>query len=99
VLNGTAVSGLAAEQEAVLTGSGYTGGNVTVGNNTPDQQRQQSVVMYRRGARRQAQDVARLLGIDAPAQPVDTATRALANSGGTSRDADVVVVVGGDKAR
>jgi LytR cell envelope-related transcriptional attenuator len=99
VLNGTAVSGLAAEQKAVLSGSGYAGGNVSTGNNTTDQQRAQSEVLYRQGARRQAQDVARLLGIDLTPQPLDAETRALANSGGTGRDADVVVVVGGDKAR
>ena len=99
VLNGTPVSGLAADQESVLARSGYRSANITVGNNTPDQQRPQSEVLFRPRARRQAQDVARILGIDSAPRPVDPATLAVANSGGTRRDADVVVVVGGDKAR
>jgi hypothetical protein len=95
VLNSTPIPGLAASERDQLTGDGYGKTNLTTGN-FKGPQRQQSVVMYRRGARRAAAAVARLLQI-ATVQPVDSATAAQADSSGPAPD--VIVVVGGDKSR
>jgi hypothetical protein len=97
VLNGTPIPGLAASTADQLVGDGYKKDNIATGNNT-DQQRQQSLVLYRRGARRQAANVAKILDIRT-LQPVDAETQALANNAGKGKTADVIVIVGGDKSR
>jgi hypothetical protein len=98
ILNGTAIPNLAANTRDQLTADGYKAANIATGNNT-DQQRVRSQVFYRAGARRQAADVARTLGIDTPPQSVDADTQALADNAGKGKTAEVIVIVGGDKAR
>jgi hypothetical protein len=95
VLNGTPITGLAADTKKQLTGEGYKDANVSTGNNS-DHQRQQSVVLYDSGARLQALAVARILDVRT-VQPLDAATRSVADRAG-GKPAQVVVVVGGDKS-
>jgi hypothetical protein len=89
VLNGTTIGGLASHSADELKAAGYV--NPTTGNNT--EQRSQSSVLYgsRPGARAQARSVARLLQIST-IQRLDADTRDL------SENADVVVILGQDKA-
>ena len=91
VLNGTTIGGLASTSADAIKDAGYEG-EVTTGNNT-DQQRSQSEVLYgtRPGARRQASTIARRLDI-AELGRLDADTRNL------SENADVVVILGQDKA-
>jgi hypothetical protein len=89
VLNGTTIGGLASGAADDLKAAGFTG-KLTTGNNT-DQQRAESSVLYGQGARRQGREVARVLQITA-VEPLDPDTKALGN------DADVVVILGADKA-
>ena len=89
VFNGTTVNGLAAGTADKLQSSGYKRG--TTGDFT-DQQRATSVVFYRREARRQAREIGRELNIS-ELRTMDAETQALAGE-----NADVAVVVGGDKA-
>jgi hypothetical protein len=90
VLNGTTIPGLASQEKDTLTEAGYT--EIATGNNT-DQQRAESSVLYgtRAGARAQARTVAQRLDI-ATVQRLDADTRDL------SEDADVVVILGQNKA-
>ena len=90
VLNGTTTAGLASREKDALSGAGFT--QVATGNNT-DQQRAESSVLFgtRPGARAQARAIAGELNI-ATVQRMDADTRDL------SEDADVAVIVGGDKA-
>ena len=91
VLNGTTIPGLASTEKDKIVSAGFKG-KVTTGNNT-DQARATSQVMYgtRSGARTQARTIARKLDI-ATIQRLDADTRDL------SSNADVVVIVGQDKA-
>ena len=95
VFNGTTIPGLASTERDKLVGpeENYTAENVTTGNNT-DQQRAESSVLYsaRPGARTQARNVGRVLGIDT-IERLDADTRDLAEN-----DPDVVVILGQDKA-
>ena len=90
VLNGTTIPGLASTERDKLADAGYT--QVTTGNNA-NQQRADSAVLYgtRSGARAQARDVGRRLEIS-QVERLDSATRDL------SENADVVVILGQDKA-
>jgi hypothetical protein len=88
VLNGTVVTGLAARLGTKVSAAGYVLGNVATAS---QQQRAESVVLYRPGSSRQARAVARELEIS-QIEPVDSASAALAGS------ATVVVVAGADKA-
>jgi hypothetical protein len=90
VLNGTTIPGLASREKDTLTDAGFE--EIATGNNT-DQQRAESAVLYgtRSGARSQARTVARRLDI-ANVERLDADTRDL------SEDADVVVILGQDKA-
>jgi hypothetical protein len=102
VLNGTGTDGLASSLAGKLVAKGYSDqeGMIRTGNNT-DQQRQDSAVLYARGMRRMARDVAQVLGITTPPEPVDPDTLALANNTGSSatgHETDVVVVAGADQA-
>jgi len=87
VLNGTTVTGLAADVGDAVEGAGYQLGNVT---NSLDQERAESVVFYAPGAEVEAEDVGRRLKI-AQREQIDPDTQALAG------DASVVVVVGADR--
>jgi hypothetical protein len=91
VLNGTTIPGLASTEKDKLSDAGFTG-QVTTGNNT-DQQRADSSVLYgsRSGARSQARAVAQKLDI-ADVRRLDADTRDL------GENADVVVILGQDKA-
>ena len=90
VLNGTTIPGLASREKDTLTDAGFAA--IATGNNT-DQQRGDSSVLYgtRAGARAQARTVAERLNIST-VQRLDADTRDL------SEDADVVVILGQDKA-
>ena len=90
VLNGTTIPGLASGEKDTLTAAGYKA--IATGNNT-DQQRAESAVLYgtRSGARAQAMSVSRRLDIPT-VQRLDADTREL------SEGADVVVILGQDKA-
>jgi len=87
VLNGTTVTGLAADVGDTVEREGYQLGNVT---NSLDQERAESVVFYAPGAEAEAKDVSRRLKIT-QREGIDPDTQALAG------DASVVVVVGSDK--
>jgi hypothetical protein len=89
VLNGTTVRGLAARVADKVEAAGFQLGNVT---NDANQQRQESVVLYRIGHEREARLVGRRLGIP-QRERIDPSTQALAG------DATVVVVSGGDQSR
>jgi hypothetical protein len=101
ILNGTPTEGLASQTRDKLIAEGYSEeqGKIRTGNNT-DQQRQDSVVLYADGQRRQARDVGSVLGITS-FEAVDAETQALAdatdatNSGVSS---DIVVILGGDQS-
>ena len=98
VLNGTAVDGLASGERDKLVAAGYAEGNLRT-DNSDDQSRQDSVVLYEPDERRQARDVARLLDVSRM-EEIDEETLALANSSDESGSlpANVVVVLGSDKA-
>ncbi|MCD6726071.1 MAG: LytR C-terminal domain-containing protein [Solirubrobacteraceae bacterium] len=93
VLNGTTVTGLARAAADKLQAGGYRDiGPVTT--DTSNQARGATVVFFEPGARREAQDVARLIGIDRTAlQQMDQNARALGGN------APVVVIVGADQAQ
>jgi hypothetical protein len=94
VYNGTGIEGLAKQQADLLRQEGYPDDNLATDNAPPDQPRQTSVVMYRRGSKTVATQVAETLGISA-VQQLDEATQQLiANSG---KKWNVVVIVGNDK--
>ena len=98
VLNGTAIDGLASGQRDKLIAAGYADGMIRI-DNSDDQSRQDSVVLYAPDERRQARDVARLLDISR-FEEIDEETQALADSSDESGTlpTDVVVMVGTDKA-
>ena len=87
VLNGTTVTGLAADVGDLVEKEGYQLGNVT---NSLERERAESVVFYAPGAEAEAEDVSRRLKIT-QREEIDPDTQALAG------DASVVVVVGADK--
>jgi len=87
VLNGTAVAGLAAKVGGDVKSNGYELGAVT-NSQTPSDETQ---VFFERGHEEEAKAVARTLGVDSVAT-VDRESSELANG------ADVVVIVGEDRA-
>jgi hypothetical protein len=87
VLNGTTVPGLAAAVGDKVEAARFQLGNVT---NATENQRAESVAMFKPGANREARAVARKLGIS-QIEPVDPRSAAL------SGNATVVVVVGADQ--
>jgi LytR cell envelope-related transcriptional attenuator len=101
ILNGTPTEGLAKQLRDKLIAEGYSDqqGMIRTGNNT-DQQRQDSVVLYAEGKRRQARDVATILGIS-DIEAMDPDTQALADSTddtGSGTKSAVVVVAGADQS-
>jgi hypothetical protein len=90
VLNGTTIPGLASREKDSLSDAGFT--EIATGNNT-DQQRGESAVLYggKPGARAQARAVARRLNIS-------NVERLDADTSDLSEGADVVVILGQDKA-
>ncbi len=98
VLNGTSVEGLASGERDKLIAAGYADGMIR-SDNSDDQSRQDSLVLYAADERRQARDVARLLDVSRIEQ-IDEETQALADSSDDTGTlpADVVVVLGTDKA-
>ncbi len=92
VLNGTTVTGLARGAMNRILERGYREGIVVT--NT-DQTLQKTVIQFAQGSRRQALDVARIVGVGRGAlQPIDQNTRVLGGA-----DAAVVVIVGADRAQ
>jgi hypothetical protein len=101
ILNGTPTEGLASQTRDKLIAEGYSDeqGMIRTGNNT-DQQRQDSVVLYAEGQRRQARDVGSILGVTA-FEAVDAETQALADATdatNSGRSSDIVVILGGDQS-
>lgn len=91
VLNGTTVTGLARGAMNRILERGYREGIVVT--NT-DQTLEKTVIQYARGSRRQALDIARIVGVDRTAlQSLDQNARVL------GADAPVVVIVGADRAQ
>jgi hypothetical protein len=88
VVNGTAVTGLARQMSNKITAAGFALGNIATAS---QQQRAESVVLFKPGAQRQARAVASKVGI-AQIQAID------AQNSGLAGTATVVVVVGQDKA-
>ena len=90
VLNGTTVTGLAAEIAQQIEQAGYVRGTVT---NSPDQSRSATIVSFREGSRSDALKVAQQIGVGEDAvQPLDPSDAVTAGE-----DADVVVIVGADR--
>jgi hypothetical protein len=87
VLNGTTVPGLAARIGDRVESAGFRLGNVT---NASEQQRAESVILYRPGADREARIVGRRLRIE-QTERADARDRVLAGT------AKVVVMVGADQ--
>jgi LytR cell envelope-related transcriptional attenuator len=98
VLNGTSIDGLASRERDSLIQAGYADGMIRI-DNSDDQSRQDSLVLYAEDERRQARDVARLLDISRM-EVIDEETQALADSSDESGTlpADVVVMLGTDKS-
>jgi hypothetical protein len=101
LLNGTPVEGLASDNRERLIQEGYSDeeGMIRTDNNT-DQQRQDSVVLFKSGERRQAEDVAAILDIER-IERIDPDTQALADltdDTGRNLAADVTAIIGADKA-
>ena len=101
ILNGTPTEGLAKRLRDKLVAEGYSEqqGLIRTGNNL-DQQRQDSVVLYRSGKRRQARDVAQILDISGIEQ-MDADTQALADSTDSTssgKPSDVAVIAGADQS-
>ena len=98
VLNGTSIDGLASRERDTLMEAGYADGMIRI-DNSDDQARQDSLVLYEESERRQARDVARLLDISRM-EVIDDETQALADSSDESGTlpADVVVMLGTDKS-
>lgn len=98
VLNGTSIDGLASRERDSLIQAGYADGMIRI-DNSDDQSRQDSLVLYAADERRQARDVARLLDISRM-EEIDEETQALADSSDESGTlpADVVVMLGTDKS-
>ena len=101
ILNGTPTEGLAKKLRDKLVAGGYSEqqGMIRTGNNL-DQQRQDSVVLFAAGKRRQARDVERILGISGIEQ-MDADTQALADSTDSTssgRPSDVAVIAGADQS-
>jgi hypothetical protein len=91
VLNGTTVTGLARGAMNRILERGYREGIVVT--NT-DQTIQKSVIHYTQGNRRQALDVAKIVGVGRGAlRPMDQNARVL------GADAPVVVIIGADRAQ
>lgn len=92
VLNGTTVTGLARGAMNRILERGYQEGIVVT--NT-DQTIQATAIHFARGSRRQALDIARIVGVARDAlQPMDQNARVLGGA-----DASVVVIVGADRAQ
>jgi hypothetical protein len=101
VLNGTPTEGLASQTRDKLIAEGYSDeqGMIRTGNNT-DQQRQDSVILFAEGERRQARDVGSILGITA-LETIDPETQALADAAdatNSGRPSKVVVLLGSDQS-
>ncbi len=101
VLNGTPTEGLASQTRDKLMAEGYSDeqGKIRTGNNT-DQQRQDSVIFFADGARRQARDVGSILGITA-LEAIDPETQALADATDATdsgQPSKVVVLLGSDQS-
>lgn len=94
VYNGTPQTGLAAQQSELLQQDGFPKDNLGTDNTPPEQQSQTSAVMFRRGSKAVASQVAETLGITVIKQ-FDDATQALIAN--TQKKWDVVVIVGADK--
>ena len=96
VFNATSQTGLAATYETNLVEDGYPDGNIEVGNLGEAGQATTSTVMYARGNKSAAEQVADVLGIERVAQ-LDEATQAEAVKVG-DREWNVVAIIGQDKS-
>lgn len=88
VINGTSITGLARQMSTKVTDAGFTLGTIATAS---QEQRAESVVLFKPGAQRQARAVGSKVGIS-QIQAIDAQNSGLAGA------ATVVVVVGQDKA-
>jgi hypothetical protein len=95
IYNGTNTPDLAAGQSDLLVADGYKRANLGTDTAPPEQQRPTSVVMYRRGSKTVADQIADTLGMTSVKQ-LDAATQTLI--AGADKRWDVVVIVGADKS-
>jgi hypothetical protein len=89
VLNGTSTTGVATQLADTVESAGFQRGNVA---NATDQTAAESAVLYAEGAREAAREVGDELDIS-QVEPADVSSATLAG------DADVIVVVGEDRAQ
>ena len=90
MLNGTTIAGLAARTADELKDAGYSLGTVA---DAQEQNRSATLVQHAQDAKREAQAVAKLIGVGNDAvSPLDVNTRTVAGD-----DARVVVTVGADQ--
>jgi ABC-type uncharacterized transport system permease subunit len=95
VLNGTSVAGLANTVANKLKADGFVNGTIT---NASSPDRTVTIVSYFGGHEREAQEVAKSLGLPLDAvQAIDSDTEASACQGAPTCAATVVVVVGADQ--
>ncbi len=97
VFNATRETGLAKTNKDLLVTDGYPDGNIAVGDLGEADQATTSTVMYARGDKSAAEQVAEVLGIERVAQ-LDEATQAAAVTKVEDRDWNVVAIVGQDKS-
>jgi hypothetical protein len=96
VFNATSQTGLAGTYRDILVQDGYPDGNVVVGTLGEASQTTTSTVMYARGDKSAAEELADVLGIERVAQ-LDEATQAEAVKVG-DREWNVVAIIGQDKS-
>lgn len=97
VFNGTATTGLAGRYETQLVEDGYPEGNVEAATLGEAEQRTTSTVMYARGDKAAAQEVADVLGIDRVEQLTEEIQSA-ASGVADGREWNVVAILGQDKS-
>lgn len=97
VFNGTSVTGLAGTYKKQLVAESYPEGNLEAATLGEDEQRTTSTVMYARGDKTAAQQVADVLGIDRVEQ-LSEAIQTAAATVEPGREWNVVAIIGQDKS-
>lgn len=95
VLNGTTVPGLAGQLQNQLKRAGF---DTTGKANAPNQARSATTITYLPGSKPAANEVGRVLKVDA-IEPIDGTTQGVACPPGAACDLNVVVTVGADRTQ